>query len=143
MTDEELVQAFESATLATDQFTHAAHVRVAWWYLTRYPLGEAMTRFTVALKAFAAAHAVPGLFHETITVAYLLLIAERLEGSRGLTWEGFAQTHLDLLARRPSILARYYSDQTLTSERARRAFVMPDRLLTHVPEQPACGVPDE
>lgn len=127
MTDEELVGAFEAGTLPADRFPHAAHVRVAWWYLSRYPLGEALTRFSAALKAFAATHGVPGLYHETITVAYLLLIAERLDGSRGLTWEGFAGAHPDLLARRPSLLARYYSDETLTSDRARRTFVMPDR----------------
>lgn len=126
MTDEELVDAFEAGTLPADQFPHAAHVRVAWWYLSRFPLGEALTRFSTALQAFAATHGVPGLYHETITVAYLLLIAERLDGSRDLPWETFAAAHPELLARRPSLLARYYADGTLTSARARRAFVMPD-----------------
>lgn len=126
MTDEQLVDAFEAGTLPADQFPHAAHVRVAWWYLNRFPLGEALTRFSTALKAFAATHGVPGLYHETITVAYVLLIAERLDESRGLPWEAFAAAHPELLARRPSLLGRYYADETLTSDRARRAFVMPD-----------------
>jgi hypothetical protein len=129
MTDDELVQAFEAATLPANQFPHAAHVRVAWWYLTHYPLGEALTRFTAALKHFAVHHGATGLYHETITVAYVLLIAERLAESPGLRWEHFAETHQDLLARSPSVLARYYSDQTLRSDRARRAFVMPDRFV--------------
>jgi hypothetical protein len=29
---------------------------------------------------------------------------------------------------KPSILARYYRDETLSSARAKRTFVMPDRL---------------
>ena len=51
--DDEFVAAFEACTLLPAQFTHAAHVRAAWWYLQHYPLGEAMDRFRTALRRFA------------------------------------------------------------------------------------------
>ena len=35
MTDDELVRAFEACELPGDEFPHAAHVRVAWYYATR------------------------------------------------------------------------------------------------------------
>jgi hypothetical protein len=130
MTDEELVQAFEAATLSADEFTHAAHVRVAWWYLTQYPLGEALTRFTAALRHFAARHGATGLYHETITVAYVLLIAERLAASRDLSWPRFSAAYPDLLARHPSLLDRYYDEATLKSPQARDGFVMPVRVVS-------------
>jgi hypothetical protein len=132
MSDDELVQAFEAATLPADQFPHAAHVRVAWWYLKHYPLGEALTRFTAALKHFAAHHGATGLYHETITVAYVLLIAERLATSRDLTWTAFSAAHPELLARRPSLLDSYYDEGTLKSPRARESFVMPVRVSGRV-----------
>lgn len=128
MTDEELVQAFEAAALPAEQFTHAAHVRVAWWYLKRHPLGEALTRFTAALKHFAARHGATGLYHETITVAYVLLIAERLAASRDLSWTAFSAAYPELVARRPSILDGYYDEGTLKSPQARESFVMPVRV---------------
>lgn len=128
MTDDELVQAFEAATLPADQFPHAAHVRVAWWYLQRYPMGEALARFTAALKRFAARHGATGLYHETITVMYVLLIAERLAASRDLSWPEFSIAYPELLARRPSILDSYYDEATLKSPRAREGFVMPVRI---------------
>ena len=128
MTDEQLIEAFESTELAGDQFSHAEHVRVAWHYLSQASLHEALTRFTVALQRFAAAKGVPDKYHETITVAYMLLIAERLEGRRGLSWTEFAAANPDLLTRTPSPLARYYTEDTLQSDRARRSFVMPDRI---------------
>src|SRR5688500_14849507 len=78
MTDDELVQAFEAATLPPDLFSHAAHVRVAWWYLRRYSLPEGLLRFTAALRGFAAANGAPDRYHETVTVGYFLLIADRL-----------------------------------------------------------------
>lgn len=128
MTDEELVQAFEGATLPADQFPHAAHVRVAWWYLQRYPLGEALTRFTAALKRFAAHHGATGLYHETVTVAYVLLVAERLAAARDLSWPAFSAAYPELLARRPSLLDSYYDEGTLSSPHAREHFVMPVRV---------------
>ena len=46
-----------------------------------------------------------------------------------LTLEAFAAANMDLLSSRPSILDRYYRAGTLASERARRSFVLPDRLV--------------
>ena len=132
MTDDELVQAFEAATLPEDQFPHAAHVRVAWWYLKHYPLGEGLARFAAALKHFAAHHGATGLYHETVTVAYVLLIAERLATSRDLSWPEFSAAYPELLARRPSLLDRYYDEGTLKSLRARESFVMPVRVSAGV-----------
>ncbi len=126
MTDEELVHAFETRALGPGEFTHASHVRVAWCYLRRVPFFEAMARFVSGLKAVAAAHGKPDRYHETITVAYLLLIAERIDETGEPSWGAFAARHDDLLAQKPSILARYYTAAALESEQARREFVMPD-----------------
>jgi hypothetical protein len=41
MTDDELIAAFEAATLPAGAFPHREHVRAAWWYARRYPLHEA------------------------------------------------------------------------------------------------------
>jgi len=129
MTDEELVDAFESASLSAADFPHRAHVRVAWWYVRRYPLHEAIGRFASGLQRFASTHGVPGLYHETITVAFLLVLADRLDDdTRRLAWDEFSTLHADLLAWKPSVLDRYYTEATLWSDRARRQFVMPDRV---------------
>jgi hypothetical protein len=126
MNDEELVQAFEACTLA--DFPHEAHVRVAWCYLRQSPLLVALPRFRAALRRFAAAKGESRRYHETITVAFMLLIAERLEGSRDLAWPAFAARHPELLQRTPSILARFYSADVLASPPARDTFVFPDCL---------------
>ena len=126
MTDEQFVAAFESTDLPDDQFTHAGHVRVAWWYLLHSPLPEAIQRFADALRRFATSKGAAGKYHETITVAYMLIIAERLHDARALSWPEFAAANPDLF-QRPSVLARYYREETLASDRARQGFVMPDR----------------
>ena len=100
MTDEQLVAAFKSAELPAGEFSHTAHVRVAWWYLRHHPFPEARRRFTAALQPFAAANGAHDKYHETITFAYLVIIAERLAADREGAWESFAGRNPDLCERR-------------------------------------------
>ena len=126
LTDDEFVRAFEDASLPAGEFTHAAHVRAGWWYLRHYPIGQAIDRFSRALRAFADANGASGKYHETVTVVWMLLIAERLGTAGDLEWPAFAARHAELFAK-PGPLLKYYSPATLESERARHGFVMPDR----------------
>ena len=127
MTDEELLRAFEAGTDPPGGFHHADHVHVAWCYLRSEPLDGALERFRRKLRAFAAAHGVPERYHETITTAYVLLIADRRDAIPGATWEAFAAANGDLLVWKPSVLDRYYRTETLTREEARLRFVAPDK----------------
>jgi hypothetical protein len=131
MRDDELLARFEDATLPNQQFHHRDHVHVAWLYLERLPVLAALDRFSAGLRAFAAKNGKPGLYHETITWAFVFLIQERRlqaeAAESGEGWEGFAARNADLLTWKPSILDRYYRQETLASERARHAFVLPDR----------------
>lgn len=124
--DATLLREFEDGTISA--FHHREHVRVAWLYLKSEPPLTALAHFAEGLQRFAAARGASGLYHETITWAYLLLIRERMErGGTDTTSEEFADRHPDLLSWKPSILDRYYRPETLGSELARRVFVMPDR----------------
>jgi hypothetical protein len=123
----ELIEEFEQSP-APGGFHHVDHVRMAFAYVTCYPILEAVAKFTAALKRFAAAQGKPRLYHETITWAYLLLIHERVgRGGREQTWEEFARDHSDLLVWKGGILSTLYCQETLDSELARGIFVLPDR----------------
>jgi len=126
--DRRLIEAFESSSLPDGGFRHRDHVRVAWIYLRALPPAAALDRFAAGLRRFAASKGKPGLYHETITWAYLLLIRERMErGGRQETFDRFAARNPDLLAWKPSILDAYYRKETLASDLARRVFVLPDK----------------
>lgn len=121
------VAAFRDGTLGTEHFHHRDHVRMAWLYVREHGLETAVTRFTADLRAFAVAKGAPGLYHATITVAYLTLIAERLRITTGTGWEAFAAAHADLLRWKPSVIDDYYSPERLWSDEARARFLLPDR----------------
>ena len=129
--DDALALAFEKGALPPGAFHHRHHVRTAWIFLERLPVLEVLARFTAGLRRLAAAAGKPGLYHETITWAYVLLVHERRAAARGEDWPAFAARNPDLLAWKPSVLeARYYREETLWSARARETFVLPDRPLT-------------
>src|SRR4030081_3581502 len=69
MTSEELIHRFENDA-APDSFHHTDHVRLAFAYLSQYPILDALQKFTNALKRFATAHGKTQLYSETITCAY-------------------------------------------------------------------------
>jgi hypothetical protein len=124
--DDEFIQRFEAGTLGS--FRHADHVRLAWLYLRGQPLLEALGRFSVGLQRFATRAGKPERYHQTITWAYLFLIHDRtLDAEAPSKWTDFAASNGDLLRWQPSILGRYYLGTTLASDRARKAFVFPDR----------------
>ena len=131
LSDDALLRAFEDCTLPPAAVHHRDHVRTAWTLLERRPVLEALAVFTAGLRRLAAAAGKPGLYHETITWAYVLLVQERRAAAGGEDWPAFAARNPDLLAWKPSVLeSRYYREETLWSARARETFVLPDRPLT-------------
>ena len=129
-TDGDLLDAFEAGREPEGGFHHREHLRVAWLYLRRDPWPVALGRFSEGLKRFAVAQGKPGLYHETVTVAYFLLIHQRMaEDTSGASFDAFVARYPELLGWKPSVLDRYYDAATLGSELARRVFVMPDRLV--------------
>ena len=127
LSDEELLQRLEQSTLTGSSFHHADHVRAAFLYLRKYPLLQALEKFSAALQRQAAAHGKAERYHQTITWAYLFLIHERMAraGSQ-LSWQEFAECNPDVLSWEDNIVRRYYSPETLQSDLARRIFVFPD-----------------
>lgn len=125
MNDQEFIRCFETDTLP-GEFHHEDHVRLAFAYLCEFPPLEALQRFSLALKGYAAARGKTQLYHETITHAYFFLIRERMARGGRQTWEEFSGNNPDLLVWRNGILARYYRESTLHSDLARSVFLLPD-----------------
>jgi hypothetical protein len=66
MTDEQLIHNFENDTFPDDSFHHADHVRLAYAYLSEYPVLAALGKFVSALKRFAAARGKTQLYNESL-----------------------------------------------------------------------------
>jgi len=127
-----LIAALEDCRLAPADFDHRAHVQAGFTYLQRHGYAGALAVMARSLRRFAAHHGKEGLYHETVTVAFLALIHERMAEdliSQGgsdpmvLDWNEFAERHPDLFAR--DLLTRHYDKATLATPLAKRCFVLP------------------
>jgi hypothetical protein len=123
----DLMARFLDTSLPASEFHHEQHVQVAWLFVREHGMPAALGEFTQAIRRFADAKGATGLYHETITWAFLLIIAERQARTNARNWEEFAAANGDLLVWKPSILERYYSNEVLKSDLAKKVFVFPDR----------------
>jgi hypothetical protein len=124
MSDDDFLRALENCELLAREFGHTAHVRAAYLYLGRTEFAGALARMRHAVRNYAAHLGKPDRYHETITVAYLALIHERMyERGDGGGWESFAVANGELLD--PGLLRQFYPPDLLESQTARRVFVLP------------------
>jgi len=141
MTDDEFLTAFEECTFARKDWTHEAHVRMAWLYL-RSAVDVALERVRSGIKKLNAhltalaslSVEVPaakpkdprGLdgYHDTITVAFVTVIASRMKPDED--FPTFRDRNPDLFDRAFPALLKHYSPQRLYSEEAKRKFIAPD-----------------
>ena len=117
--------AFEAGLLGDTGFPHVEHVRVAFELLSRHAFDEALARLATGLRRMTERLGETGRYHATITVAFLSLVAERREQTGATTWEAFVAAAPELLDRR--CLEQWYPTEALSSELARRTFVLPPR----------------
>jgi hypothetical protein len=113
----------EAGALDPSSFPHAEHLRLGYEMLARYSFGEAVFRFSSGLKSIATKAGRPEVYHETITVAFLALINERLARGTAESWSEFRTDNSDLLDKR--YLQKWYSPEQLASGLARRTFCLP------------------
>ena len=124
---EDLIGQFEKHLIPSESFHHSDHVRLAFCYLSEYPVLDALGRFSNSLNAFATSLGKPERYHETITYAYFFLIRERMARTPVESWDDFARRNPDLLQWKDGILTRFYCKETLESDLARFVFLLPDK----------------
>jgi hypothetical protein len=127
MLTDPLVVAFESAAVDPTQFHHREHLYVAWCYLRALPLEDALARYVCHLRRLANALGVPEKFHATITWAYVVLLHDAMERSRGASFDALLIENPALLNHQAGALYAHYDRAQLDTEEARRRFVLPRR----------------
>jgi hypothetical protein len=124
MADSPSIEQFARGDFDPAAFSHREHVRMGFEMLRRYSFPEAALRYSDALRSMTRRIGRPQIFHQTITVAFLSLIAESLATHEFADFEAFANANPELLS--PSALARWYRPERLAQEAARRTFVLPE-----------------
>jgi hypothetical protein len=117
------LERFLRGELDAASFPHREHVRMGYELLRRYDFVETALHFSRTLRVMTARAGKPGAFHQTVTIAFLSLIAERMEARHCDDFTAFARDNPDLLDKKA--LARWYRPERLASDSARRTFLLP------------------
>jgi hypothetical protein len=130
LSDEELWLAFGASTLPAADWTHRAHLRVAWMFLKRHPLDEAHVLMRVGIIRLNAFHGLVETpsrgYHDTLTRLWLALVGSSMRTTDAPSSGAFVDACIDSLGKDAAL--RHYSRELVTSVRARASFVEPDLL---------------
>lgn len=126
-----LVEGFLACALREEEWTHRAHLAVGLWHVQQLGADQALACLRQGIRrlneSFGNVNTDTSGYHETITCAYVRLLAQFLEGCPENM--SFAE-RVNRLLRGPladkEVLLRFYTAETLASSRARLAWVEPD-----------------
>lgn len=105
-------------------FGHREHLELAWSYLRLYSSDEAGEVMTSAIKHVAHLHGAEGKYHETMTRAWLHLVAVHVQRWGADNFESFLERNTDLLDSK--LIQHFYSREVILTDRARAAWTAPD-----------------
>jgi hypothetical protein len=122
MNDVEFLVAFEAGTL--ESFRHRDHIRMCWLYLRRHGPEKGAPAVTEGIKRFAVVKGATGLFHETLTRAWLRLVEAALRQTPAGDFDAFVARHPQLADK--ETVYRHYRRETIAGAPARARWVEPD-----------------
>lgn len=118
-------QDFEASKVPLSEFTHVAHLRLAYVLLVEGGPAHAEQRMREALLAYLSANSVPATkYHETLTRAWVMAVSHFMGRKGSASFAEFAANSTPLLDSK--VMLTHYSSETLFSDRARTTFVAPD-----------------
>lgn len=115
--------AFEAHEVDSTSFHHAEHVRVAFDLLKTRDFIDASTIHAKGIQTIAAKADAAQKFNLTITYAFMSLIAERMAAVPGISFDDFVLRFPEVMSK--DLLKRWYTDDRLSSDTARRIFLLP------------------
>jgi hypothetical protein len=132
--DDEVLRRFEACEIPLAEWNHRAHLRVAYGYLGRHGLDEAITRMRDGIRRYNASQGVVDEpergYHETLTQMWMrILHGVSAATGREKDFDAFVERHPYLLVR---LLGRlFYTRERMMSPEAKRSYVPPD--ITPIP----------
>lgn len=125
LNDEQFLQQFEQCQLRPVYFDHEAHIRLAWLYLAKYSLNDAIELSQQRIKRYASSIGAVDKYHATITFAMVKLIHVRRNAGEK-NWLAFIKNNPDLQLDAKRVLGQFYSDDRLYSVEAKHKVIAPD-----------------
>ena len=126
-----LIERFEACCLPKAEWTHEAHLVVAVWYCSQYPLEEALPIVRRRITEHNTSVGTPNTdeegYHESITKFWLLVANDFLKANPPASKDVLANALIESPQGSSAYPLEFYSAERLFSALARRTWVAPDR----------------
>jgi hypothetical protein len=130
--DDEFLRRFEDCSLPFDEWTHRAHIKVAYLYLRDNDFDVALAKIRRGIQAYNKVHDVPESdtsgYNETTTCAMMQIVATTMTAYGPILptpdADAFCDAHPQLLTKH--ILRLFYSPERRMQPKAKTQFVGPD-----------------
>lgn len=127
---EDFAARFQACAIPESAWTHAAHMVVGLWHVHRYGAEEALSRLRAGIRRLNESHGGVNTdtrgYHETITVAYVRLLAQFLDRGPAMPLPDRVALLLDSPLAAKRMLLSFYSTDRLMSTDARARWMEPD-----------------
>lgn len=126
LSEEEFEEKFSSCTFRPLWFTHEAHLRLAWIYISKYGKEIAFEKYSNQLQAFANKYNADGKYNATVTFASIQIMNHFMNKSESYDFQDFINEFPQLKVNFKQVLQTHYSGDIFTSREAKQQILQPD-----------------
>jgi phosphinothricin acetyltransferase len=124
--DAAFLDSFLKRTVPREEWTHRAHLRFAWLTLRTHGLAEAHAYTREHIQRYNEVVGARIGYHDTITRAYLILMAARMSAGTARSFDDFERSNADLFTPGLASVLAHYSPARLWTDEAKASFCAPD-----------------
>ena len=119
---------FKEGSFPAKDFTHEAHLRLAWIHIQQYGMAQAKEHIQTQLRHYVKCHKAESKYNHTVTIAAVLMVHSFMQQTDAETFLQFISEHPQLKSDFKGLLALHYSFDIFKSEKARNTYLEPDLL---------------
>ena len=126
LSDEEFEEKFTTCNFRPLWFTHEAHLRLAWIYITKYGSEIAFEKYSSQLQEFAKKYNADGKYNATVTFASIQIMNHFINQSDAYDFQDFINEFPQLKTNFKQVMQTHYSGDVFTSKEAKQNILQPD-----------------
>jgi len=126
LSDQAFSQQFSDCTLDPFLFTHQAHIRLAWIYITQYGIDVASQRLCAEIARFDKVHGDGTKFNMTVTIAAARAVDHFMRKSNSSDFADFSAEFPRLLTNFKDLIGQHYGWNIFADSRAKISYLEPD-----------------
>lgn len=128
LSDRELEFQFSNGTLDPELFSHEAHLRVTWIYISKYGITEALKSISFQLLNYVTNLGERNKYNATLTVAAIKIVHHFMLKSKTETFKEFILENHSLKDNFKELLNWHYTTNIIVSAEASHEYIAPDLL---------------